>query len=175
MRFLAISFITLFVVGAATAGEFKIGDITVNVGDAEKTLRPQLEEKYQLVEIRPDVLEVADKDDIDIHHGIVQFRDGIVTWASRDVGAFEGEAVRELGMALLGSIDTDMYGENAKVSMSIDTNPRYEVYTITFEFPGRTVMMYVTNKGKLNDVTIEEIILAPPDVAVAAAAKEATP
>lgn len=175
MRFLVISFIALFLTTSAAAGEFKIGDITVKVGDAEKTLRPQLEEKYQLIEIRPDVLEVVDKDDVDVHHGIVQFRDGTMTWASRDAGAFEGEAVRELGMALLGSIDTDTYGENAKVSMSLDTNPRYEVFTITFEFPGRTVMMYVTNKGKLKDVTIEEIILAPPDATVAAVVKEATP
>ncbi len=175
MRFLIIGLLALFACTTAAAGDFMIGEFAVKVGDLEKTLRPQLEEKYQLIEIRPDVLEVVDKDDVDIHHGIVQFRDGTLIWASRDAGAFEGEAVRELGMALLGSIDADMYGENAKVSMSIDTNPRYEVYTITFEFPGRTVMMYVSSKGKLKDVTIEEIILAPPDATVASVANEATP
>tara|TARA_Y100000590_G_scaffold439983_1_gene564763 strand:- start:34 stop:570 length:537 start_codon:yes stop_codon:yes gene_type:complete len=166
MRVLLISIVALLVTISANAGDFKIGEITVRVGDAEKALRPQLAEKYQLVEIRPGVLEVVDKDDVDVHHGIVQFRDGTMIWASRDAGEFEGEGVRELGKALMDSFATDMYGENAKVSISVDTNPRYEVYTITFEFPGRTVMMYVANKGKLKDVTIEEIILAPVDASV---------
>jgi hypothetical protein len=175
MRSIAIIFTALFCVNSAIAGDFMIGEIPVTVGDAEKTLRPQIEEKYQLIEIRDDLLEVVDKDDIDVHHGIVQFRDGTMTWASRDAGAFEGEGVRELGKALLDSIATDMYGEKANVSISIDTNPRYEVHTMTFEFPGRTVMMYVTNKGGLTDVAIEEIILAPRDATVAAVAQDATP
>jgi len=176
MRFLAFGFIAMFVATTTAAADaFLIGDVPLSIGDLEETVRPQLEAKYQLIEIRSHVYEVVDKGDVDIHHGIVQFRDGKADWASRDVAAFEGEAVRKFGQALVGAIATDVFGENAKVSVSIDTNPRYEVQTVTFEFPGRTVMLYVSNKGELTDVSIEEIILKAPAPAVASADKGTTP
>ena len=162
MRYLILGFMAMLVATSTVAKEFLIGDVPMTIGDSEEALRSKLEEKYQLIELRPHVYEVVSKDDVDVHHGIVQFRDGKADWASRDVGAFEGEGVRELGKALLGAIAADLYGENAKISISLDTNPRYEVSTITFELPGRTVMMYVTSKGELADVTIEEIILEQP-------------
>ena len=175
MRFLAISFIAMFVATTASADSFVIGDVPLSIGDAEDVVRPQLEAKYQLIEIRSHVYEVVDKDNVDVHHGIVQFRDGKADWASRDVAAFEGDAVRKFGKALVDTIATDIYGENAKVSISLDTNPRYEVHTVTFEFPGRTIMLYVSSKGELTDVSIEEIILNDPTPAVASADKENTP
>ena len=175
MRYLILGFMAMFVATSTVAKEFLMGDVLMTIGDSEEALRPKLEEKYQLIEIRSHVYEVVSKEDVDVHHGIVQFRDGKADWASRDVGAFEGEGVRELGKALLGAIAADIYGENAKISISLDTNPRYEVNTITFELPGRTVMMYVAGKGELADVTIEEIILAQSTPAVASAEKEAQP
>jgi hypothetical protein len=93
--------------------------------------------------------------------GMVQFRDGKVVWASRDAGAFEGPEVRSFGQALfnaLASLNPET-AQSVKLTTTVNHNPTWSVGSITMEFPGRQLIVYVSYDDDLVDASIEEILV----------------
>jgi hypothetical protein len=93
--------------------------------------------------------------------GMVQFREGKVVWASRDGGAFEGPEVRNFGQALFQALATiaPEGAQGVKLSTTVNHNPTWSVGSITMEFPGRQVIVYVSYDDDLVDASIEEILV----------------
>ena len=47
----------------------------------------------------------------------------------------------------------------AKLTTTINTNPAFAVASITIEFPGRSIVVYVAYDDSLVDASIEEFLL----------------
>jgi hypothetical protein len=178
MRFLRVSCVLALLAGvpAPAAGPapaaLPIGDVMVSLGDAEAELMPRLRERFELVELRPGLYQASLKGRKTDVAGIVQFRDGKLVWASRDLGAYEGESTRNFGRALFQAL------ENAKSEMARpitlvtqrEGTPEYSVGVITFKFPDRQLVLYVGRDGGAVDLSMEEILAPEDDAGVEARA-----
>lgn len=156
---------------AMGAGSFVLGGVEVGMGASKKEVLSKLEARFTLEELRTDLYRVLDE----VHPeattgnqadpeekerampGMVQFRDDRVVWASRDIGAFEGPAVRKFGRALFETIaaQNDEDREPIKISTAVNSNQAFAVSSITLEFPGRTIVVYVSYHDDLVDASIE--------------------
>lgn len=148
---------------AAAAPEIPLGTVALALGAEEKNVRPALEKAYRLEEIRGGLFQVTDKKDIAKLHGIVEFREGKVTYASRDLGAFEGEGVREFGRALYAAIEGASTGSSTavKIETQTDANSSYALNMITLVFPDqRKIVLYLGRDAGAVDASMEEILSA---------------
>lgn len=160
---------------AMGAGPLVMGGVEVAMGAPKKEVLSELESRFTLKQFRTDLYRVleevhpeattenqadqAEKEGAML--GMVQFRDDRVVWASRDVGAFEGPAVRKFGRALLETIaaQNDEDRELIKISTVVTSNQLFAVSSIMLEFPGRTIMVYVSYHDDIVDASIEEILV----------------
>jgi hypothetical protein len=157
------------------AGAFVLGGVEVAMGAPKKEVLAELEARFRLEELRTDLYRVLE----DVHPeattgnqagqaekegamlGMVKFRDDRVVWASRDIGAFEGPAVRKFGRALFETIaaQNDEDSEPIKISTVVTSNQAFALSSITLEFPGRTIVVYVSYHDAIIDASIEEILV----------------
>lgn len=145
---------------AAAEREIPLGKVAVKLGAEESAVLPKLRELYELQEIRTGLYQVAEKKNKSEVLGIIEMREGKVTYASRDLGAFEGEGVRSFGRALYDAISAAKSGETAdiKVATQSDTNNSYAVNMITLEFPDRKIVLYLGRDAGAVDASMEEIL-----------------
>ncbi len=148
---------------AANAPSFQIGDVTVSVGTPEADVIPKLKKSYDTAEIRGGLFQFTDKGNKANVVGIVEIREGKVSFASRDLGAFEGEAVRNFGRALFKALEVQKGGgeQTVKVTTQLDSRPDYAVSMLTFTLQGRQVVLYLGADGGAVEASMEEILTAP--------------
>ena len=149
---------------AADRPAIKLGNVELRLGAAEKELMPKLRKSFWLEEMREGLYQVYEKEDAKDVSGIVQFRDEKLVWASRDLGAYEGQPSRDFGRALMAAVEGAKKGDEEKITISTqrEGTPKYEVGVITLHFPERQIVLYVGRDGGAVDLSMEEIILVPP-------------
>lgn len=147
---------------AAAGGPIDMGGIDASLGAEKETMLMSLRERYDVEELRSDTYVVFDEDPSEHTIGIVQFRDGKLVWASRDVGAFEGDAVRLFAQTLFQLL-ADLNPEDGmpvRISTSISTAQPLAFGSLSIEFPGRRVIVDIGYDDQLADASIEEIMFA---------------
>ena len=90
--------------------------------------------------------------------GVVQFEAGELVWASRDVGAYGGLAVREFAQALVQLLAEISPEERTPVRISATPGTPLGFGSVILEFEGRTVAIDVSYVEQIVDVSIEEIL-----------------
>ena len=92
--------------------------------------------------------------------GIVKFKDDDLVWASRDVGAFEGEAVRMFAQTLFQVLAAINAEDRTPVLITtqVSTAEPIAIGSLTLEFPGRQVVVDIAYDNSLVDASIEEIL-----------------
>lgn len=137
-----------------------LGDVTLRLGTPEDDLLPQLRERYTLAELRPGLFRIAEKEDEETMHGLVQFRDGKLDWVSRDRGVYEGEGAREFARALFVTLArmNPEDGQTVELTTHVNRSQKYEVGTITLRVANRELMVYVGDGEAVVDVSMEEIL-----------------
>ncbi|RIL08009.1 MAG: hypothetical protein DCC71_00725 [Proteobacteria bacterium] len=150
---------------AAEPASIAIGTTSVHIGAAEKDVLPALREQFDVEPIREHLYQVVDKKDKSAVAGIVEVREGKVTFASRDLGAFEGEGVKSFGKALFKAVDdAKEAGEQPiHIDTQIEQNQTYALKMITLTFPGRRIVLYLGADGGAVDASMEEILTREED------------
>jgi hypothetical protein len=152
---------------AAPAGAdpdlIRIGAVELRLGAAQAGLLAALGERHTLTELRTGVYQVSEKESSEALVGVVEFRDGALTWASRDLGAFEGETPKRLGRALAEAIERAKPGEEAEIRISTQrtSHPGYSVDVVTLHFGSRDIVLYVGDGKDAVDFSMEEILVSP--------------
>ena len=137
-----------------------IGGISAAMGDDQAELLAKVREKYDVNELRGNTYVVYDGDPSENTIGVVQFRDEQLVWASRDVGSFEGEAVRNFARTLFQTLAELNPNDREEVRLTtvVSTMQPIAFGSITLEFSGRKVVIDIGYDGKLADASIEEIL-----------------
>lgn len=150
--------------GAATAEstEIIIGGVEAQLGMSESDLMPKLRELYGVNVVRPGVYQIAQKENAEMTVAVVEFREGKLTWASRDLGAYEGEPVSQFGHAFFAAVEATKIGDSVPIRISTDQTktPGYAVKVITLEFPDRKIVLYVGDGADSIDLSMEEIVIS---------------
>lgn len=164
MRIVPCVALLLLFAGSATAAEreIPIGKVAVKLGALEKDVIPELKKEYALEEIRGGLYQVMDKKKAENVLGIVEVREGKVTYASRDLGAFEGDGVREFGRALYAAMEAAKTGDSTdvKIEMQTENTNTYAVNMVTLVFPDRKIVLYLGRDAGAVDASMEEILSA---------------
>jgi len=164
MRILFALLPALFVWGGtlpvAASEPIDIGGVRASLGDDKVALLESLRKEYDVKELRQDTYVVFKGDPSANTIGIVYFRDSKLVWASRDVGAFEGEAVRTFAQTLFELL-ADLNAEDRSpilITTQRSTAQPIAVGSLTLEFPGRSVVVDIAYDEQLVDASIEEIV-----------------
>lgn len=164
MRFLPVLVLTAVVGGAplpAGASDLiDIGGVPAALGADKNTLVESLREKYDVTELRSNTYVVFDGDPSEKTVGVLQFRDDKLVWASRDVGAYEGDAVRTFARSLFAVLAEVNPEERTPIHIttSVSTSQPLQFGSVTLEFPGRRVIVDIGFDDQLVDASIEEIL-----------------
>ena len=164
MRILSALLLTLFVWGGplpvAASEPIDIGGVSASLGDDKDALLESLRKQYEVQELRAETYLVFKGHPSGNTIGVVHFRNGKLVWASRDVGAFEGEAVRTFAQTLF-EVLAKVNAEDRTpilITTQISTAQPIAVSSLTLEFPGRSVVVDVAYDDKLVGASIEEIV-----------------
>ena len=164
MRILSALLLTLFIWGGplsvAASEPIDIGGVSASIGADKEPLLESLRKKYEVQELRAETYLVFKGHPSERTIGVVNFRGGKLVWASRDVGAFEGEAVRTFAQTLF-EVLAEVNAEDRTpilITTQISTAQPIAVGSLTLEFPGRSVVMDVGYDDQLVGASIEEIV-----------------
>ena len=164
MRILSTLLLALFVWGGtlpvAASEPIDIGGVRASLGDDKEALLESLRKEYDVKELRHETYLVFKGDPSANTIGVVNFRDSKLVWASRDIGAFEGEAVRTFAQTLFQLL-ADINAEDRSpilITTQRSTAQPIALGSLTLEFPGRSVVVDIAYDEQLVDASIEEIL-----------------
>lgn len=155
-------------------GPIDIGGVQAALGDPKQGVIEAISAKYDINELRTNTYVVYDGDPSENTIGVLQFEDDQLVWASRDVGAFEGEAVQTFSRTLfelLASLNPDDR-EPIRLTTSVSTSQPIAFGSITLEFKDRSVVIDIGFDAGLVDASIEEIIFTSDSTAAPGARKQ---
>lgn len=164
MRILSTALLALFVwsgpLPVAASEPIDIGGVHASIGAEKGKLLESLGKKYDVKEFRSETYLVTRGDASENTVGVVQFRDDKLVWASRDVGAFEGQEVRKFAQTLFHVLAALHEEDRAPIfiTTAVSQNQSFAVGSITLEFPGRRVVVDIAYDDNLVDASIEEIL-----------------
>lgn len=164
MRIVSTLMLALFVwsgpLSVAASEPIEIGEVRASLGDDKEMLLESLRTKYTVLELLGETFVVSKGDPSANTVGIVKFIDGKLVWASRDVGAFDGEAVRKFAQTLFQVLATVNAEDRSPILITtqISTADPIALGSLTLEFPGRQVVVDIAYDNSLVAASIEEIL-----------------